>query len=173
MPSSPPQNPDEPSGLLRTLVAAFWGVFFALFLSRWRAPNQESVTSDTKQDDTNETGCRRQDIPTSPIRVAVDSFPPSDTPPEEKDAKRRIKKRWKYFGAVIKVLTVGLLITVAILTRLQWLEMRRTVREMQIARQPWAVLEDNLILVEPPIFTWGRPPRVLEYPSISITGRFN
>jgi len=42
MPSLPPRNPDEPSGLLRTLFVAFSGVLFGVFLSKLKAPPQQS-----------------------------------------------------------------------------------------------------------------------------------
>jgi len=59
MPSSSPQNSDEPSGLLKTLGAVFSLVLFGSFLSKLKTPPQQSMNSispNTEASDENDSG---------------------------------------------------------------------------------------------------------------------
>jgi hypothetical protein len=106
MSSSQHQNSDEPSGLLRTVVAVFSGVLFGVFLSKLRTPIKKSGKSEPPQE---YTGEERSDRPFQPpIVTKIAPAPPQqneangtkdDTPPWKKIAERSIA-----------VATVGLLV---------------------------------------------------------------
>jgi hypothetical protein len=132
MPSSPSQNPDEPSGLLKILGAVSSGFLFGWFLSQFKTPIQESIETIHPQDSTtNQIKCG-EDVTSSPVRVIVDSPPPPHAPDKEqraKDHRRERRERWILVANwATALVALGLLIVTAkyaAYTYQMWREMQQ------------------------------------------------
>jgi hypothetical protein len=146
MRSSPSQNPEEPSGLLETLVAAFSGVLLGLFLSKASAPIQESKNSrrpTTQTDDTSQN--------------AEAGFPLTAIVPPTPETSEFSCKPWHHKTPWWKIiLDVGMLLATAgafgaagyyaHISKKMWVEMQeqsRIQRNASInAERPWIKLID-------------------------------
>jgi hypothetical protein len=110
MTSSPSQNPDEPSGLLHTLAIVFSGFLFGFFLSKLKAPIQDSAEPIHPQDS---TGNRKTEAkPPLPVAVTIESYPPPTVSEEEKANKGEEKflKRGNFVaGCITALITMGIL----------------------------------------------------------------
>lgn len=122
-PSSSSENSPEHRGLLYILLSAF------VFLSGWslsklRTPIEQftdPVNDDDSADNTTES---HQSTPSPPIRVVIDSAPPTPSPDKKRenrevDQERRDKKR-----LVVETATAFLLLLYTIVTLCLWLATR-------------------------------------------------
>lgn len=64
------------------------------------------MDSKQTQDNTGEERERGQNVPQSLIRVAIESFPASETPPEERQREKKKKSRFKRYGLAVNVGTL-------------------------------------------------------------------
>jgi hypothetical protein len=105
MPSSHPQNSGEPSGLLHTLLTAFSGVLFGLFLSKLRAPSKEGGEPVSPQE---YTGEERSDRPFQP--PIVTEIAPAPIHSNQTEWRKDDTPLWKKIAEwSIAAATVGLL----------------------------------------------------------------
>ena len=147
-PSSFSQNSSKPQGLLG-ILAFFSYAAFVWLLSRFDSPRQERIESPQPQGNTNDAVQRRQNASSDPIRVIVESFPPSSTPPHQCERHERWKNRreWGIFLAQIftAVFAFGLLcVTYRYVkyTYNMWREMQKaTIAAQQSANAATAQLE--------------------------------
>ena len=146
MSSSPPQNSEEPSGLLKTLAAVFSGVLFGLFLSKISTPIQEPINSISPKSQTDSTN---QNIETdSPFTANV---PPAQNSSENCYECCHHKTPW---GKIL--LDIGMLLATAgafgaagyyaHISRKMWNEMQEQTRIQRNAsvnaERPWIKLID-------------------------------
>jgi hypothetical protein len=125
-------NKPESQGLLKILLAVISGVFlFDLFLSKMRRLDNYECDDARTQDETADRTRTRQNIAPS------DSFPPSNTPPEQREANRKSKQRSKIFN--VKVATIVLLLVVAIINGWQ---LHTQIKTMKIEDRPWIAEQD-------------------------------
>jgi hypothetical protein len=135
MPSSPPQNSDEPSGLLRTLAAAFSGVLFGVFLSKLKAPSDNptegySESVHPKDNSRPETALGSLQIP---ITTQV---PPSPAEHYHPDRRKDNTPRWKKWTEIIAVgIAGGLLIANGFVTVGTWKAAKATKASVDLARK--------------------------------------
>ncbi|HVS89021.1 MAG TPA: hypothetical protein VHF01_12480 [Candidatus Acidoferrum sp.] len=137
-PSSSSQNSPEPPNLLYIVFSAL-GVLW--LFSKFRAPSQQSVNATGTQDNTNDERSRRQDVSPSPIRVVLESFPPSPAPPDEWEAEKKKKKRFKWYVFGLNFLTLIAVIGYACINWKMWREMQdqtKTARQqLELSERPW------------------------------------
>jgi hypothetical protein len=100
------QNSNEPPSLLNTLLAFFAGAFLFSLFSRRHTAYGESTYSNRTQDSTENNRQRQQDVPTSPMRVVVESLPLSNTPLEERKAEKEKDRRPQWWMLGVNTLTL-------------------------------------------------------------------
>jgi hypothetical protein len=118
-------------GLLYTLLAAFSGVLVGRFLSQIGRLDDEHSNSPSRQDNTAD---KRQQGQKQIVRVAIESLPPSTTPPEQREGKKRRKNKRRIFANVVKVATIALLALVAFINGWQ---LHTQIRTTKIDNRPW------------------------------------
>lgn len=100
-------------------------------MSKSETPNKKSVDGQNPQNEPTTAGERSQDIANPPIRIMIESFPPSPTPEKQRNSKKRWKNRreWGQF-----IISLGTLLVVGAYTCVswqQWKTMDRTFKEVQ------------------------------------------
>lgn len=109
MTSSPPQNSDEQSGLLKILASVFFGVLFGLFLSKLDTPTEDDGGSvHPKNNPGPETTLGRLQIPVTP------QAPPPATMHYYPDRQKDNTPRWKKRTEIVAVCIAGGLLIVNI-----------------------------------------------------------
>jgi hypothetical protein len=131
MPSSPSQNPDEPSGLLTILVSVFSGFLFGLFFSKLDTPakdNGESVHP--KNNPRPETTLGQLQVPAAP------QIPPTPTKQYYPDRRKDNTPRWKKWTEIVAVgIAGGLLIANGFVTVGTWKAAKATKDSVDLARK--------------------------------------
>lgn len=128
MPSSPSQNPDHPSILLKILGAAFLAFSLVRLFSKLRTSIEQSIESDCTEDNAHNERSSRQCVSPSPARVIVERLPPPETPKEEWKAEKKRDRRPQWGIVVVNVLTLAAVIVYAIFTWKMWREMQNQTR---------------------------------------------
>jgi len=98
-----PQH-SESWGFLYILLFVF-AFLFGRFSSKRETPIKKVVNGIQPQDNTANAGQGGQNIPSQPIQVMIESFPPSSTPPEEHERHKRWENRREWGNFTVGVLT--------------------------------------------------------------------
>jgi hypothetical protein len=114
MSSSSPRNSHEPSRLPRTLISVFSGALFGFLFSNIFAPRSQTLQAPNAQADTNQNAERCKHVPNSPIRVSVESLPPAQPPPEERETEKRKNRRLQGWTLLVNILTLAAVVWYAI-----------------------------------------------------------
>lgn len=145
MPSSPPQNPDEPSGLLKTLASVFSGVLFGLFLSKLNTPHDDSKRTVNTQDNAGEESVDRHDLAYRSARTMTAMEPPQPPPHQyyPTDERRDRYSRWVFW---VQLLTLIALIVYAAFTYGLLCETHKSVQQadnnFRIDQRAWVTISE-------------------------------
>jgi hypothetical protein len=151
---APSQNSPEPRGLLYILLYAF-GFLSALFLSKVRAPFQDSSNPTHPQDSTEK---HSRVCHTGPIKVEIIASPEQITADGKKDRHEQKKFR-------VEKITAILVFAYAAIAIFQWSEMRKATRTSQRiikdAEEHFRVDERAWVEIEPirPTLLTTRTPK--------------
>jgi hypothetical protein len=105
-PSLSSQKPSSLLGLLGILGFSF-GVWF---LSKMKPPIDPIMETNVQQNNTRHESQCRQNVPNSPLRVNIESFPPSPTPENQWEGEKKWKNRrewWMFFVQFLTLIIVG------------------------------------------------------------------
>jgi hypothetical protein len=108
MPSSQHQNSDEPSGLLRTLLAAFSVVLFGLFLSRFKTPRNNPTETNSGTIYPQDNAKPKERLGVSQASVAAQT-PPTPTQQYYPDRRKDNTPKWKKRIEISAVIIAGVL----------------------------------------------------------------
>lgn len=144
MPSSSHQNSEEPSGLLGTLATVFSGVLFGLFLSKLRAPIQESSESVCPEDTPEEKNRYRHTEP-----ATISQIPPTPAQQNPTDRKKDDTPLWK---KIIEIAALPIAIGLLLVNFFQLRLTQEQVHKGQRAYLVWhhAVLDEPLSIGKSP-----------------------
>jgi len=162
-PSSSPQKPSMLHGLLGILFSV--SAFVVWLWSRKGSIEQhDSQDAALPQDTTSNTTERCQNLSSSPLRVVIDSAPPTPTPNKERETREDEKNRRDKKRFVAEVTVAFLLFVYTTFAGWQGCEMRKAataakkqtetaVRQLEMIDRPWLKLQG--IAINDPGFTFS------------------
>jgi hypothetical protein len=141
MPSSQPQNSDEPSGLLYILVSAF--AFLLAWFSKDRL--QRPHESNQIQDSTSNQSSVSQNPSSRPIRVFIDSIPPAEPITDQQKAEARRNKKREELKAILEWTAAGIALGLLAINILLWCS---TIDSNRINRESLESVQRAFVIVE-------------------------
>jgi hypothetical protein len=143
--SSSSQNSPDPRGFSYIFVSAF-SILVCWFLSKSRTTVLRSANHIHHQNSIDSTRERGQKISDGPIRVAVESFPPPESPPEERQREKQKKNLIKWAALFANILT---LVAVAWYTLLTQKQLRVSSHSLQTTQEHFRIDERAWVGLEP------------------------